>query len=57
MYYIGTVMLNMREEIFWRCTPKKLFSLIEVHATINSPDGVKASQSSNKDVLREISGW
>ncbi|WP_353928758.1 hypothetical protein [Desulfofundulus kuznetsovii] len=38
MYYAGTVILGMSEEEFWRCTPRKLHALLEVHARINSPD-------------------
>ncbi len=57
MYYIATVLLNMKEEVFWRCTPRKLFSLINVHARINNPDEAKPSGVSNKNVAKEIAGW
>ncbi len=31
IYYIGTVLLGMSEAVFWRCTPRKLFALWDVH--------------------------
>jgi hypothetical protein len=57
MYYIATVLLNMREEDFWRCSPRKLFSLIGVHVKVNNPDEAKPSGDGNKNVAKEIAGW
>lgn len=31
MYYMGTVLFSMNESEFWRCTPRKLFALLQVH--------------------------
>jgi hypothetical protein len=57
MYYIGTVLLNMEESTFWRCTPRKLFSLIDTHIRINNPDEAKPSGQSNQSVAKDIAGW
>lgn len=38
MYYAGTVVLGMTEEEFWRCTPRKLKALMDIHCETNSPD-------------------
>ena len=56
MYYLATVILNMSEEVFWKCTPRKLFSLIEVHARFNNPDETIPS-GDNKQIARDIAGW
>ncbi|MGM1048404.1 MAG: hypothetical protein ACQEXX_20005 [Bacillota bacterium] len=37
-YYMGTVLLNMPEAVFWRSTPRKLFSLWETHKKVNGLD-------------------
>ncbi|MNP63422.1 hypothetical protein D3C76_1588180 [compost metagenome] len=48
LYYIGTVLLGMSEAVFWRCTPRKLFSLWAIHKRLNgleekeSPEQAKA---------------
>jgi len=31
MYYCATTILRMTEQIFWQCTPRKLWALINVH--------------------------
>jgi uncharacterized phage protein (TIGR02216 family) len=36
LYYIGTVILNMTEEEFWKCTPRKLFALLKVQGEVNN---------------------
>jgi hypothetical protein len=35
MYYMGTTLLGMNEDEFWRCTVRKLFALWDVHARAN----------------------
>jgi hypothetical protein len=57
MYYVGTVLLRMDENTFWRTTPRKLFSLMEVHVKINNPDAATPSGKDNKQVARDIAGW
>jgi hypothetical protein len=57
MLYIATVILNMREDIFWSYTPRKLFSLIEVHSRLNNPDDTKPSGNDSKNVAKDIAGW
>ncbi|WP_337039328.1 hypothetical protein [Paenibacillus illinoisensis] len=32
---MGTVILQMQETVFWRCTPKRLFALWEIHKRVN----------------------
>lgn len=66
MYYFGTVLLNMSEEVFWRCTPRKLFSLMDVHVQLNTTEeqraekGIKGRHNdkrNNKEVVSEIASW
>lgn len=38
LYYMGTVLLGMSEAVFWRCTPRKLFSLWAIHRKVNGLD-------------------
>lgn len=38
MYYMGTTLLGMSEEEFWRCTARKLFALWEIHVRVNGLD-------------------
>jgi uncharacterized phage protein (TIGR02216 family) len=35
LYYVGTVILNMSPGVFWRSTPRRLYSIIGVHTAIN----------------------
>ncbi|WP_413373290.1 hypothetical protein [Paenibacillus taichungensis] len=35
---MGTVLLGMTDQEFWRCTPRKLFGLWEVHMRVNGLD-------------------
>lgn len=37
-YYVGTTLLNMSEESFWRSTPKKVSTLYEIHRSYNGLD-------------------
>lgn len=41
---MGTVVLNMTEQQFWKSTPRKLSALSRIHAEVNNPEGVKNSQ-------------
>ena len=38
LYYVGTVLLRMTEDSFWRCAPRKLAALTAVHVEINDPN-------------------
>lgn len=38
MYYMGTTLLGMTEEEFWRSTVRKLFALWDVHVRVNGLD-------------------
>ena len=31
LYYVGTVVLNMNEATFWRCTLRKLHAVFHCH--------------------------
>lgn len=35
MYYMGTTLLGMKEDEFWRSTVRKLFALWDVHVRVN----------------------
>ncbi|WP_339273616.1 hypothetical protein MKY59_20990 [Paenibacillus sp. FSL W8-0426] len=35
---MGTTLLGMSEEEFWRCTARKLFALWEIHVRVNGLD-------------------
>ena len=36
LFYVGTVLLNMKPSYFWRCTPRKLALLCQQHVDINT---------------------
>jgi hypothetical protein len=36
LYYIGTVILHMPENIFWRCTLRKLQALLSLHCRMQT---------------------
>lgn len=36
--YMGTVLLNRPEAVFWRTTPRKIFALWEIHKKVNGLD-------------------
>ncbi|WP_206704656.1 hypothetical protein [Paenibacillus alvei] len=42
---MGTVLLGMSEAVFWRCTPRKLFALWEVHKRVNGLDNTTPAQA------------
>jgi hypothetical protein len=31
MYYMGTIILGMSDQEFWRCLPRKFYALLRVH--------------------------
>lgn len=45
LYYMGTVLLQMPEAVFWRCTPRKLFALWKVHKRYHGLDKEEAAQA------------
>ena len=49
----------MSESIFWKCTPKKLFSLLEAHNKANTVDEEenKPKQKVEKLSLEEALAW
>lgn len=56
----------MSEDTFWRCTPRKLFALMDVHIDMNMTEEQKAengikprnmNQKSNKEVTSAIASW
>jgi uncharacterized phage protein (TIGR02216 family) len=65
LYYVGTVILKMSEQTFWRCTPRKLFALMAVHVDVNSTDEQRAkhgrrnknTEQNNKEVVNSIASW
>lgn len=46
-YYLGTIVLNMSEDEFWKCTPRKLFTLLKIH------DEVKGTAEEEKDKISD----
>jgi hypothetical protein len=44
LYYVGTVLLHMSIIEFWKCTPKKLQKLVDMHIELNSA----STKSQNK---------
>ena len=59
-YYIGTVVLNMTEEVFWRTTPRKFFALLGAHNRANTNDESEEKKP-NKEVpratLEDMKAW
>lgn len=52
--YAGTVVLGMSEEEFWRCTPRKLYAMLEVHFRLHSTDEQKEQE---RLTLQELLSW
>jgi hypothetical protein len=48
LYYIGTVILNMDERSFWRCTPRKLIALWDMHKLVN---GLETEEEKQQKVV------
>jgi len=46
----------MKEEEFWRCTPRKLFALADVHIKMMSPEN-KEKQEPQRLTLEELMKW
>lgn len=38
----------MPEELFWKCTPRKLLALAAVHEEANNPEKVKARRAESE---------
>jgi hypothetical protein len=60
LYYLGTVVLNMTEEEFWKCTPRKLFALLEVHDEVNGSaeeHGQNGKITNPQQVLKQFMSW
>jgi len=50
----------MTESVFWRCTPIKLFALLDAHNRANTPDeenNAKPKQKAEKLTLEEAMSW
>lgn len=45
LYYLGTVILRMSEEQFWKCTPVKLNTLFAVHRKV---EGIGSENENNE---------
>lgn len=44
LYYFGTVLLGMSEAVFWSCTPRKLFTLMDVHRKYHGVDETQSPE-------------
>lgn len=51
LFYLGTNILSMTEEQFWKCTPKKLIGLMKVHKEVN---GIKDNENEKIDYIDSI---
>jgi len=54
--YLGTVILGMSEAEFWRCTPRKLMALTDVHLKVYSEQGQK-ERPQERLTLSELMRW
>ncbi|MFU1797463.1 hypothetical protein ACM1RC_26595 [Paenibacillus azoreducens] len=52
LYYMGTVLLNMSEAVFWRSSPRKLFALWAVHKKYNGLE-----TGNDQEVSRATEAW
>lgn len=57
LYYVGTVVLNMTEEEFWKCTPRKLFSLLNIHAEINGNLKENKKITEQSEAIKRFMKW
>lgn len=51
-YYISTVQLRMTESEFWKCTPKKVSALWEIHSRFS---GFKMDESAKNEIKEGVS--
>jgi len=42
--YTATVILNMSTDEFWKCTPRELKRLMDIHAEVNNPNSKRAGK-------------
>jgi hypothetical protein len=47
----------MSEDIFWNCTPRKLFALLDVHVKANSSDDTGGGTHNQKQAIDAIASW
>lgn len=57
LFYLGTVVLHMSEQEFWKCTPRKLFALTDVHVKLNSPEKQKKEKPKERLTIKELMSW
>lgn len=48
-WYLGVKILGMSEEEFFKCTPRKLFALTDIHLKMNSSTQENNSDSNQKE--------
>lgn len=56
-YYLGTVVLNMTEDEFWKCTPRKLFTLLDIHGEINGNSENQNKVTSPEQAVKQFMSW
>lgn len=47
----------MDEGAFWKSTPKKLFSLLDVHIRLNSSEESAGTKGGKKQAIDAIASW
>jgi hypothetical protein len=46
----------MSEKVFWKCTPRKIAALADVHMKING-SGVPSPQESQVQTINDLMSW
>lgn len=57
LYYVGTVILGMTEEEFWKCTPRKLFSLLTIHGEVSGQSDGQGKIKDSQQALKQFMSW
>jgi hypothetical protein len=60
LYYLGTVVLGMTPEQFWKTSPRKLDALYDKHLEINGMDDEEedfAPEQDQENAVRSVMSW
>jgi uncharacterized phage protein (TIGR02216 family) len=57
LYYLGTVVLNMTEEEFWKCTPRKLFALLNIHGEVSGVSESLNKITEQSQAVKQFMNW
>jgi hypothetical protein len=53
MYYLGTVIFNMTEDAFWRCTPRKYVAVMIAHMRFYNTN----KEDDPKSAIEAFASW